>query len=124
MPTVVFSQTGVTLGVTPQISAEGETTLHIVPIVTDFVEWKQFSYREATWEVPIMDVRESDTIVKAPDGATVIIGGLIQEKSRDNTSKVPLLGDVPWMGKAFQNQRRSNEKVELVIMLKPTIVNR
>jgi len=124
VPTVVFSSVGVTLGITPQISEEGETMLHIVPIVTDFVEFKQFEYQEAAWEVPILDVREADTIVKVPDGATIIIGGLIQEKTRDNTSKIPFLGDIPGLGKAFQNQNKSTEKVELVIMLTPTVIKR
>lgn len=124
VPTVVRSQAGVTLGVTPQISGEGITTLHIVPIITDLVEYRSFSFQGSTFDVPVIDIRETDTIVRVPDGATIIIGGLIQEKSRDNNSKVPLLGDVPLLGKAFSQQIRTSEKVELVILLTPTVVER
>ena len=124
VPTVVRSQAGVTLGVTPQISADGITTLHVVPIITDLVEYRSFSFQGSTFDVPVIDIREADTIVRVPDGTTVVIGGLIQEKTRDNESKVPLLGSIPFLGKAFSQQIRSSEKIELVILLTPTVVER
>ncbi|MFH0813296.1 MAG: hypothetical protein V2A69_10740 [Pseudomonadota bacterium] len=122
VPTVVRSQAGVTLGVTPQISGDGVTTLHIVPIITDLVEFRSFSFQGSTFEVPVIDIRETDTIVRVPNGTTVVIGGMIQDKTRDNNSRIPLLGDIPLLGKLFSQQIRSSEKVELVILLTPTIV--
>lgn len=124
VPTVEYVQAGVTLGVTPQISADGVTTLHIVPIITDHIGDKTFNFEEAEWEVPIIAVRETSTIVRARDGETVVIGGLITEKTSDSRSSVPFVGDIPWLGKAFSNQKRSTEKVELVILLTPTITSR
>ncbi len=122
VPTVVRSQAGVTLGVTPQISEDGVTTLHIVPIITDLVEYRSFSFQNNTFDVPVIDIRETDTIVRVRDGETVVIGGLIQDKNRDNYSKIPILGDIPFLGKAFSQQIRSSEKVELVILLTLRIV--
>lgn len=124
VPTIEFVQAGVTLGVTPQISEDGVTTLHIVPIITDHIGDKTFNYEDAEWDVPIIAVRETSTIVRAQDGETVVIGGLITEKTSDTSSRIPIVGDIPWLGKAFSNQKRSNEKVELVILLTPTITNR
>lgn len=124
VPTVSRVQAGVTLGVTPQINADGITTLHIVPIVTDLVEYQTFTFEDNTWEVPVIDIRETDTMVRVPNGTTVVIGGLIQDKSRDNVTKIPFLGDVPGLGKLFSNQIRDNRKVELVILLTPTVVER
>ena len=122
VPTVQRSQAGVTLGVTPQIGEDGVTSLHVVPIITDLVEYRTFNFQNNTFEVPVIDVRETDTIVRVPDGATVVIGGLIQEKTRDNSGKVPLLGDIPLFGKLFSQQVRESEKIELVILLTPRIV--
>jgi len=124
VPTVSRVQAGVTLGVTPQINPEGITTLHIVPIVTDLVEYQTFTFEDNTWEVPVIDIRETDTMVRVPNGTTVVIGGLIQDKGSDNVTKIPFLGDVPGLGKLFSNQIRSSKKVELVILLTPTIVER
>lgn len=124
VPTVSRAQAGVTLGVTPQVSGDGITTLHIVPIVTDLVEYQTFTFEENEWQVPVIDIRETDTMVRVPNGATVVIGGLIQDKTSDNVTKLPFIGDIPGLGKLFSNQIRSTRKVELVILLTPTVVER
>ncbi|MGL5155303.1 MAG: pilus (MSHA type) biogenesis protein MshL, partial [Aeromonas veronii] len=49
---------------------------------------------------------------------------LMKTDKQEIVSKVPLLGDIPWVGEAFTNRRESTKKVELVIMLKPTVVEK
>jgi MSHA biogenesis protein MshL len=122
VPQVVFAQAGIALGVTPQIGNDGVITLHIVPIISDQVGNKTFSVSGYNFDVPIVNVRETDTIVRAQDGSTVLLGGLIQDKTSDNRSRFPGLGDLPLVGALFGNQKKAFEKVELVIVLTPTIV--
>ena len=58
------------------------------------------------------------------NGSTIALGGLIRDKVTDGHSKIPLLGDIPWVGEAFTNRSESTQKVELVILLKPTVVEK
>lgn len=122
VPTVKNAQEGITLGITPQISETGIITLHIVPIITEKVSDQSFTYDGTTWTVPIFDIRETDTIVRAVDGSTIIIGGLIKDTTSDTVKKIPILGDIPFIGKLFSHQTKTNNKSELVILLTPTIV--
>lgn len=122
VPTVKNAQEGITLGITPQISETGVTTLHIVPIITEKVGDQAFTYENTNWTVPIFDIQETDTIVRAVDGSTIIIGGLIKDRTSDVTKKIPLLGDIPFIGRLFSHQTKINKKSELVILLTPTVV--
>ena len=63
-------------------------------------------------------------MVQANNGDIIVIGGLMKTDKSESVSKVPLLGDIPWVGEAFTNRSKSNRKVELVIMLKPTVVDK
>jgi type II secretory pathway component GspD/PulD (secretin) len=56
------------------------------------------------------------------DGETIVLGGLIQNTSAKAERKIPLLGDIPFLGKLFQGKVNANQKKELVIFLTPTIV--
>jgi MSHA biogenesis protein MshL len=122
-PTVQKAQAGISLGITPQISASGEIILHIVPVITDQVGSQQFTYQSTTWSVPILDTRYASTIVSAENGQTIVLGGMIQDKTADNRTSVPLLSKIPVLGKLFfANQSKTADKTELVIMLTPRIV--
>ena len=124
VPTVSTAQAGISLGVTPMIRSDGVVTLHIVPIITDFVGSQSFTFEGNTFDVPIIDVRSSDSIIQAPDGFTVIMAGLMQERNADNVSGIPYLKDIPGIGALFSTQSREITKVELVITLTPTIIQR
>ena len=56
------------------------------------------------------------------DGTTVVLGGLIQTQKAKAQKKIPLLGDIPWLGKLFTGTFRSSEKKELVIFVTPNVV--
>ena len=116
---------GIALDVTPQIDEEGNVLLHIHPSVIDIKEQnKSIKISESTLELPLAqsEIRESDTVIKAKTGDVVVIGGLMKSENVELVSKVPLLGDIPFLGEAFTNRANSLKKTELVILLKPTVV--
>ncbi|MGU5697200.1 MULTISPECIES: pilus (MSHA type) biogenesis protein MshL [Aeromonas] len=119
---------GIALDVTPQIDEEGKVLLHIHPSVIDTEEQKKIINvgTAKPLELPLAksSIRESDTVVQANNGDIIVIGGLMKTDKQEIVSKVPLLGDIPWVGEAFTNRRESTKKVELVIMLKPTVVEK
>lgn len=119
---------GISLDVTPQIDEEGKVLLHIHPSVIDTEEQtKTIKVTDSdTLVLPLAksSIRESDTVVQANNGDIIVIGGLMKTDKQEIVSKVPLLGDIPWVGEAFTNRRESAKKVELVIMLKPTVVEK
>ncbi|MGU5806307.1 pilus (MSHA type) biogenesis protein MshL [Aeromonas veronii] len=119
---------GISLDVTPQIDEEGKVLLHIHPSVIDTEEQtKTIKVTDSdTLVLPLAksSIRESDTVVQANNGDIIVIGGLMKTDKQESVSKVPLLGDIPWVGEAFTNRRESTKKVELVIMLKPTVVEK
>jgi MSHA biogenesis protein MshL len=117
---------GVALDVTPQISETGNVLMHIHPTVSDVTDQqKELSVRGQTDSLPLAlsQVRESDSIVKARSGQVIVIGGLMRETRRRQDYKMPLLGDVPGVGRLFRSQRDTNSTVELVILLRPLVVN-
>jgi len=95
------------------------------PSITDVKEQtKVITVAESTVELPLArsDIRETDTIIRARSGDVVVIGGLMTTLSKQEESKVPVLGDIPLMGELFTNRSNREVKTELVIMLKPTLV--
>jgi len=119
---------GVSLDVTPQIAENGEIILHVRPSVSEVSEQTKnvtvTTNTPNTLSVPLArsSIRESDSIVRANNGQIVIIGGLIQNRTRDETSAVPLLGDIPGLGMLFSHTRKVTTKSELVILIKPVVV--
>ena len=117
---------GVALDVIPQISEDGNITLHIHPTVSTVVEKvKQISLNNtSSLSVPLAlsSIRESDTIIRARDGQVVIIGGLMQNSTKNEDAGIPVLGDLPLIGGLFKHTRKAYKKSELVILLRPVIV--
>ncbi|MED5527006.1 MAG: pilus (MSHA type) biogenesis protein MshL [Pseudomonadota bacterium] len=118
---------GIALDVTPQISADGHVLLHVHPSVTDVSEQIKTLSLSGSTEPTVLplahsDIRESDTIVRAKSGDVVVIGGLMRTNNRQQVSKTPLLGDIPWLGQLFTSRRDVKEKTELVILLKPVVI--
>lgn len=116
---------GIALDVTPQIDGEGNILLHIHPSVINIKEQiKSIKIAGSELELPLAqsDIRESDTVIKARTGEVVVIGGLMKSENIDLVSKVPLLGDIPLIGELFTNRAKSLKKTELVLLLKPTVV--
>ncbi len=117
---------GVALDVTPQVSEAGEIVLHVHPAVSDVKEQvKVIGTAQGNITMPLAAnaVRESDTVVRALDGQLVVIGGLMQNSSTDEDAGVPYLSEIPILGGLFKHSRVSERKSELVILIKPTLVD-
>jgi MSHA type pilus biogenesis protein MshL len=111
---------GIILSVTPQIGRDGKIMLAIHPSITEKVG--QATAPDGN-TAPIVDVRETNTMVTVPDGETVFIGGLMQERTQETIRSVPLLGDIPFLGALFRNTDQKKKKTELVILITPRILS-
>jgi MSHA type pilus biogenesis protein MshL len=110
---------GVVLSVTPQISADGIIHMNINPSIT---ERTGVATSRLGDQVPIISVRETDTLVRVRQGETIVIAGLMQDRASVDTAKVPLIGDVPVVGHLFKRTEKSRRKTDLVILLTPTVM--
>ena len=117
---------GIALDVTPQISDGGEVTLHIHPTVSEVTDQqKNLTVSGETDILPLAfsQIRESDSIVKARSGQIIVIGGLMRNSSSDEDFSTPILGKIPGLGNLFKSKRAIEQKTELVILLKPIVVD-
>lgn len=128
-PSVGLQQffSGIVLDVTPQIDDKNNIILHIHPSVTRVSETNKvinMGGTTGTLTLPVAStiVSETDSIVRAQDGRIVVIGGLMKQTTSKDISQPPGLKDIPLVGDALRQTNRSSKKTELVILLKPTIV--
>ena len=118
---------GIALDVTPQIDKDGEVLLHVHPSVIETEEQEKIvTLNQEQYVLPVAqsNIRESDTVIRAKSGEIVVIGGLMQTITSESESKTPLLGDIPILGNLFKNIQDSETKKELVILIKPTVVDK
>jgi MSHA biogenesis protein MshL len=117
---------GVALDVTPQIDENGQIILHIHPSVSNVIDkTKDIDLGAAgTFRLPLASstVSETDTIVRVTNGNIVAIGGLMKQSDSRTRGGVPGLQDLPIIGHVFKNTNRNGLKSELVILLKPTVI--
>lgn len=116
---------GIALDVTPQIDRSGSVILHVHPSVTETAEQtKVIQVGEQQIQLPLAqsNIRESDTVIRARDGEIVVIGGLMETVTNDTESKTPFLGDIPVFGNLFKNIAKTQTKRELVILIRPSVV--
>jgi MSHA biogenesis protein MshL len=128
-PTVTVQPffSGIVLDVTPQIDTDGNIILHIHPAVSEVTESTRVLNLGTTIEeirLPLArsQVNETDTIVRVADGNIVAIGGLMSVDVRDFRGGIPGIPDSGVAGTLLRNTQRSIAKKELVILLKPTVV--
>jgi len=114
---------GIALDVTPQIDEAGNINLHIHPSVSEVSEKQITVASNQTISTALSSVQESDNIVRASSGQIIVIGGLMKEASTEDNASVPLLGDIPLIGNLFKHKKVTRIKRELVILLKPTVIN-
>jgi MSHA biogenesis protein MshL len=118
---------GIALDVTPQISSEGEVILHIHPSISEVTDQtKTITLGDDELQLPLAfsTVRESDSIVRALTGQVVVIGGLMKNVSTDDNGGVPGVDEVPLVGELFKQKRKINRRSELVILLRPIVVDK
>ena len=117
---------GISLDVTPQIDGDGNIALHIHPLVTSVtpksVGFNLVGVGAQSVDVAAINVSESDTMVRTRDGNIVVLGGLMKVELNNGRSGIPGLADAPLIGGAFRNSSTDTIKRELVILIKPTII--
>ncbi len=117
---------GIALDVTPQISADGTVILHIHPTVSEVTDQQKVitvSGESDTLPLAFSEIRETDSIVRAKSGQIIVIGGLMRTSSRSDVFGMPVLRHIPVIGKLFQSTREIETKTELVILLRPIVVD-
>lgn len=114
---VAYKDTGVILSVSPRINESGRVLLEIEQEVSTVSRTNTSNI-----DSPTFGRRKVKTTVLVNNGETITLGGLIQERTTESETQVPVLGDIPIIGKAFKDKQSLVEKTELVIMLTPRVV--
>jgi general secretion pathway protein D len=113
---------GILLRVTPSVGLNDDTiTLTLIPEVSDGTAG-YFSYTGDV-SLPLFTSRNLSTSVVVDNGDTVVLGGLIKESQTKVTTKIPLLGDLPWVGKLFRKDTDSITRKNLLIFVTATIIS-
>lgn len=113
-----YQEYGIILKVTPHVNKEGYVTMDIAPQVSDKTGEVSFD----TAAIPILSTQETSTRVMVKDGETLIIAGLLKDKTTDTKKKIPILGDIPLLGLLFQKSEKVLEKTDLLIFITPHII--
>lgn len=111
---------GIILNVTPAISNDGFVRMEINPEISQVTA--RTTQISEDFQAPIINQRTVDTIVTVKDGQSVVIGGLIQSNEENRKTKIPILGDIPGIGLAFQTMQKTSVKTELLVILTPRII--
>jgi MSHA biogenesis protein MshL len=118
---------GVVLDVTPQIDEDGNIMLHVHPSVSQVSTINKVVNlgSAGSLQLPLAasSTSEMDSMVRGQDGRIVAIGGLMRQSSTADTSQLPGAGDLPIVGALFRNTERGTQKRELVVLIKPSIVD-
>jgi pilus assembly protein CpaC len=118
---VRFEDFGTQLNFLPIVLGNGKIHLEVEPIVSAINAANGTSINGTV--VPGFDIQRAHTTVEMEDGQTFVIGGLIQTTVNANTSKVPILGDLPFLGTAFRTLSYRESETELVILITPHLVD-
>ncbi|MCX5707992.1 MAG: hypothetical protein NTY14_03305 [Candidatus Omnitrophica bacterium] len=119
--TVNFVDVGIKLYVTPEISREGAITMKIRPEVSSS-QYIDFGTATAPKKIPIVTTSEAETTVVVNDGTTIIIGGLRKDEKDETIKKIPILGDIPFLGMLARSTSREVKTADLVILLTPHLM--
>jgi type II secretory pathway component GspD/PulD (secretin) len=130
--TVSSITVGTILAITPEIADDAFISLDISPVLTSLKSIVVFGNAANNGSsssggtgatAPDLDTKQASTIVRVRDGNTVVIGGLIQTEKAKNLKKIPVLGDIPYVGKLFTGTFDSKSKKELVMFVTPNIIH-
>jgi len=124
---------GIILTILPSINLKtNEVTLNVRPTLSRVVSTvqdpgtviaAQLNATTITNDIPIVEVRELDSIMKVKSGGVMVIGGLMEDSTTNANNGVPVVSEIPWLGNAFKSRDEISQKRELIIFIKATIVN-
>jgi general secretion pathway protein D len=115
--TIQNRDTGVLLSITPRVNSSGLVNMQIQQEVS-----APLSPATSGIQSPSIQKRSIQTQVVVQDGETIALGGIIQENRALEKNRVPLLGDIPYVGALFGHTSVSSERTELIILLTPTVI--
>lgn len=133
-PSTTSLETGPVLDVVPYVLSDGYTiNLTLIPSLTEFNGYDNANNLPTITGIPnvqiippvrpVLTVRQVVTTVNVWDNQTVVLGGLISSQTQSTKDKVPILGDIPLVGRLFQSQSKSTVKKNLMIFVTATIVD-
>ncbi len=120
------TELGIILRVTPDVDIEHRTiTMRINPTVQTFVTWTEYNYDVYKGNIktpvsirkPVIAARTIDTKVTIYDGETIVLGGILKDTTTTINERVPIIGDIPLIGRLFQSIGTESTKVNLLIFL-------
>ena len=118
---------GFFMTVTPQIDDGDEVTLNVRPTVTRILGYvndpnPQLAAAGVVNQVPEIQTREMESIIRVPSGQIAVMGGLMQDQISDKTDAVPLVSSIPFLGEVFKHRNDGTQKTELVVFLRPVVI--
>jgi len=119
--TVEYKSFGVRLTFRPEVLGEGRIRLEVAPEVSELSEVGALVQNGFT--VPGVSVRRSSSTVELGNGQSFAMAGLLRSKDQGKVAKVPLLGDLPWIGVLFRSVRYEQDETELVVIVTATTVD-
>ncbi len=133
-PLVTYTSTpntvpvGFVMSVTPQIKESGTVTMNVRPTISRIIGFVNdpnpaLAQNNVVSRIPEIQTREIESILKVNTGDVAVMGGLMQESIDDQTDAVPGPGNLPLLGELFRYRKDSARKSELVIFLRPIVVN-
>ena len=114
-----LQQIGITLEILPFINDEGLVVMDIYQQIQDIIGTQTINGNA----VPITTDREADAKVAVRDGEMIVLGGFIKSKTTSTKGGVPVLRDIPLLGRLFENGYDANERSELIVLLRPTVLD-
>ena len=119
-PAITFKKAVLSLAVTPQITPDGKIIM-LLEIKKDAIG--QLIQLPGGSTVPTIDTKSVTTQIAVNNGDTAVLGGIYEEDTRNDTTKVPWLGDLPVLGNLFKTNSKSAAKTELLIFITPRVVS-
>ncbi len=118
---------GLLMSVTPQISESGEVILNLRPTISRITGYAYdpspaLALAGVSNRIPEVQTREMESVLRVQSGGIAILGGLMQDSRNNNSDEVPLLNRLPGLGNLFKYRDEASKKTELVIFLRPTVL--
>ena len=119
---------GIIMSVTPYIDGDDEVTLNIRPTITRIIRFvndpnPELAKQNVVSRIPVIQVREIETMLKIHDKDTAVIGGLMQDQVDKSNTGVPILSSIPLLGRLFSYDEEEYVKTELVIFIRPVVMH-
>ena len=116
-----YQDVGVQLSVTPRISPDGFVKMEVEPTISS-LSTSSVPISEG-FNVPVVNNRSATTQVSVQNGQTIVIGGLISTQDNERVTKIPVLGDIPYLGVAFKRTKKIRSRTELLIIMTPHVID-